>query len=67
MDFKKGDKVMLLDIEPNRFICKKYEVDLLNKVGIVDEVEFYENKSELVAIFDGLMINMRIFPIWIKL
>lgn len=67
MDLKKGDKVMLLDIAPNRYICSKYNIDLFNKIGVVDEVEFYENRSELVAIFDELMINVRIFPIWIKL
>ncbi|NLZ34232.1 MAG: hypothetical protein GX889_04860 [Clostridiales bacterium] len=63
--YNEGDLVYLIDLAPNRYICEKVNLDIINKVGIVKEIEIEEN-VEMSAIYDDLIVFMRNFPLWNK-
>lgn len=63
--YNEGDLVYLIDLAPNRYICEKENLDIINKVGIVKEIEIEEN-VEMSAIYGDLIVFMRNFPLWNK-
>lgn len=63
--YNEGDLVYLTDLAPNRYICEKVNLNIINKVGVVKEIEIEEN-VEVSVIYDDLIVFMRNFPLWSK-